>query len=312
MGHEHVTLSGWLAGEGLGPDALSAERVVARFVQGMRPNARPWQTVRTVAPVLDYLRGRGAIPEPVPVPETERTRQLADYRRYLTVVRGLTDGTDQLAPGGLLVVPLRMRGLTRSVTFGHADDTWRSQAMHECGFMPIRGTALCAVAEQNIPLGDTGITIRIDDGQHADAEALRHALSTGPAQSWTGIEITVTGELDFWIAGLDGFFRLLSGGDAVERFGVVPPAFNWGAMGLLDGGSLAYLTRRPGKPGHSELGACGYGPAREQLISTYTDRIREFSHAQPGASGSKSTPSRTPRLRLPSCRSRNATPAWSS
>jgi len=43
--------------------------------------------------VLDYLRRRGAIPEPVPAPETERTRLLADYRRYLTAVRGLSDGT---------------------------------------------------------------------------------------------------------------------------------------------------------------------------------------------------------------------------
>jgi protein-L-isoaspartate(D-aspartate) O-methyltransferase len=186
----------------------------------------------------------------------------------------------QLAPGGLLVAPLRMRGLTRAITFERADGTWRSLAMHECGFMPIRGAG--AVAEQNIPLGDTGITIRIDDGQHADATALRHALSTGPAQAWTGIEVTVTGELDFWLAGQDGFFRLLAGSDAVERSGIVPPAFNWGAMGLLDGGSLAYLTRRPGSPGHSELGACGYGPAREQLISAYTDRIRAFSHARPG------------------------------
>ena len=133
------------------------------------------------------------------------------------------------------------------------------------------------------PLGDTGITIRIDDGQHADAEALRHALSTGPAQAWTGIEVTVTGDLDFWLAGQDGFFRLLAGSDAVERSGIAAPAFNWGAMGLLDGGSLAYLTRRPGSPGNSELGACGYGPAREQLISTYTNRIRAFSHAQPGS-----------------------------
>ena len=187
---------------------------------------------------------------------------------------------DQLAPGGLLVAPLRMRGLTRSVTFERAGGTWRSLAMHECGFMPIRGAG--AVAERNIPLGDTGITIRIDDGQHADAEALRHALSTGPAQAWTGIEVTVTGDLDFWLAGQDGFFRLLAGSDAVERSGIAAPAFNWGAMGLLDGGSLAYLTRRPGSPGNSELGACGYGPAREQLISTYTNRIRAFSHAQPG------------------------------
>lgn len=181
---------------------------------------------------------------------------------------------DQLAPSGLLVVPLRMRGITRSVTFEHAAGIWRSQTMHECGFMPIRGAG--AVAERNISLGDTGITIRIDDGQPTDAAALQHAVSSGPAQIWTGIEVTVTGELDFWLAGLDGFFRLLAGSDAAARSGLEPPAFNWGAMGLLTRDSFAYLTRRPGRPGHSELGVCGYGPWREQLTNTYADRIRAF------------------------------------
>jgi protein-L-isoaspartate(D-aspartate) O-methyltransferase len=188
---------------------------------------------------------------------------------------------DQLAPNGLLVVPLRMRGLTRSVTFERREGSWRSRSLHECGFMPIRGAG--AVAERNIRLGDTGITIRIDDGQPADADALRAALSGGPAQAWTGIEVTVTGELDFWLAGLDGFFRLLAGSDVVQRSGLMPPAFNWGAMGLLTRDSFAYLTRRPGRPGHSELGACGYGPGREQLTGTYADRIRAFSRAQTGS-----------------------------
>jgi protein-L-isoaspartate(D-aspartate) O-methyltransferase len=181
---------------------------------------------------------------------------------------------DQLAPRGLLVVPLRMRGLTRSVTFEHAAGIWCSRAMYECGFMPIRGAG--GVAERNIPLGGTGITFRIDDGQAADATALQKAIATGPTQTWTGVEVTVTGELDFWLAGQDGFFRLLAGADAARRAGLVPPAFNWGAMGLLSSDSFAYLTRRPGRPGHSELGACGYGPAREQLIGTYADRIRAF------------------------------------
>jgi protein-L-isoaspartate(D-aspartate) O-methyltransferase len=188
---------------------------------------------------------------------------------------------DQLAPGGLLVVPLRMRGLTRSVSFERTAGTWRSLSMQECGFMPIRGAG--AVAERNIFLGDTGITIRIDDGQPADATALQRALSSGPAQIWTGVEVTVTGELDFWLAGLDGFFRLLARTDAISHSGLVPPAFNWGAMGLLTRDSFAYLTRRPGQPGHSELGACGYGPGREQLTSSYTDRIRAFNHAQAGS-----------------------------
>lgn len=74
----------------------------------------------------------------------------------------------------------------------------------------------------------------------------------------------------------------MEGSDAIQRSGLVPPAFNWGAMGLLTHDSFAYPTRRPGRPGHSELGACGYGPAREQLISAYTDRIRAFNRAQAG------------------------------
>lgn len=186
----------------------------------------------------------------------------------------------QLAPGGLLVVPLRMRGLTRSVAFEHTADAWRSRSMHECGFMPVRGVG--AVPERNIPLGETGVTIRVDDGQPADAEVLQRALSDGPAQAWTGVEVTVTGELDFWLAELGGLFRLMAGSDAVQRAGIIPPAFNWGAMGLLNHDSFAYLTRRPGRPGHSELGACGYGPRGEQVVSAYADRIRAFSRAQAG------------------------------
>jgi hypothetical protein len=140
--------------------------------------------------------------------------------------------------------------------------------------MPIRGAGAGAVAESNIPLGDTGITIRLDDRRSADTAALQHALSSGPAQTWTGIEVTVTGELDFWLARQDGFFRLLAGSEAIEGSGLVPPAFNWGAMGLLTRDSFAYLTRRPGRPGHSELGACGHGPGRARLISIYADCIR--------------------------------------
>jgi protein-L-isoaspartate(D-aspartate) O-methyltransferase len=130
--------------------------------------------------------------------------------------------------------------------------------MHECGFMPIRGVG--GVPERNISLGDTGITIRVDDGQEADATALQQALGSGPVQTWTGIEVTATGELDFWLAGTHGIFRLLAGPEAVRRSGLVPPAFNWGAIGLLTSDSFVYLTRRPGRPGHRELGACAYGP----------------------------------------------------
>ena len=129
---------------------------------------------------------------------------------------------DQLAPDGLLVAPLRLRGLTRSIAFEHTSGIWRSLSMYECGFMPMRGAG--SVPERNIPLGNSGITIRIDDGQPADATALQQALGSGHAQIWTGIEVTATGELDFWLAGNRGVFRLLAGSEAVTRSGLVPPA----------------------------------------------------------------------------------------
>lgn len=192
---------------------------------------------------------------------------------------------DQLAPDGLLVVPLRMRGITRSITFEHAGDMWRSQAMYECGFMPIRGAG--AVAERNISLGDTGITIRIDDSQPADANAVHHALADGPTRTWTGIEVAVLGDLDFWLAGLEGitFARLLVGADDAGRAGLVPPIYNWGAMVLISAdGSFAYLIERPGeRPDHTELGACGYGPSRELISNIYAERIRAHHRANAGA-----------------------------
>jgi len=46
---------------------------------------------------------------------------------------------EQLAAGGRLVVPLRINGVTRSVTFERSDGFWRSLQMLECGFMPMRG-----------------------------------------------------------------------------------------------------------------------------------------------------------------------------
>lgn len=187
--------------------------------------------------------------------------------------------SDQLAPGGRLVVPLRMRGLTRSIAFERVDGYWRSRSIRECGFIPLRGVG--GVAERNIFLGgERPVTLRIDDGQPADAQAVGRALDHPPVLSWTG----VTGafeHLDFWLATMDGFCRLLVHSDAVDC-GLVAPVYGWGSMGVFDRDTFAYLTRQStnGPNGTKqplfELGVCAYGPGGDKLASRVGDLVRAW------------------------------------
>lgn len=95
--------------------------------------------------------------------------------------------------------------------------------------------------------------------------------------------VSVTGHLDFWLAGMDGFCRLLAGSEAVDR-GLVAPAFGWGSMGVFDQGTFAYLTRSPtGETDGSqwpryELGVCAYGPGSGELANRVADRILAWEH----------------------------------
>ena len=50
---------------------------------------------------------------------------------------------DQLADGGRIVVPLRMRGLTRSVAFERKGGHLASRAYELCGFVPMQGAGEC-------------------------------------------------------------------------------------------------------------------------------------------------------------------------
>lgn len=73
----------------------------------------------------------------------------APYDR-ITVTAGARDVPaawwDQLADGGVLLVPLRMRGLTRSVALQRDGAVLRSRSVQICGFIPMRGAGAVADA----------------------------------------------------------------------------------------------------------------------------------------------------------------------
>ncbi|MGH3997469.1 MAG: methyltransferase, FxLD system [Pseudonocardiaceae bacterium] len=188
---------------------------------------------------------------------------------------------EQLAPGGRIVVPLRIRGLTRLVALERHGASWRSVSVENDGFIPLRGAG--HQPERNIRLDEDGtLILRVDDGQpaDADADALRRALGGTPVQLWTRVMVTSKekgtgfGDLDYFLAAPYGLCRLLT---RSPDHGLVAPALAYGSMTLLDGDTLAYLTKRPeGEASWYELGVCAYGPAGEKLASRAAERIRAW------------------------------------
>jgi protein-L-isoaspartate(D-aspartate) O-methyltransferase len=149
----------------------------------------------------------------------------------------------------------------------------RSRSVEICGFIPMRGAG--AVAEQNVWVGgkDGDLLLRIDDGRPVDADAIGRALDYPERVTWTGVPFAMPEILDFWLARISGFCRVLASSKAVKAGRLRASLFPWGSMGVFDGGTVAYLTARGDLP---ELGVCAYGPDGGGLADMVAERIRQW------------------------------------
>ncbi|HEX2417904.1 MAG TPA: methyltransferase, FxLD system [Micromonosporaceae bacterium] len=188
--------------------------------------------------------------------------------------------TEQLAAGGRLVVPLRMRGLTRSVAFEHDPSGCLAGQEYElCGFVPMQG--LGQFRERVVRLHGDDVTLRVDDGQRVDGEALRRALTQPRAEVWSAVTAGVgqrVDDLQLWLAlGMPTFCVLAARHEAVSR-GVVAHASPLGVPTAVDGDSFAYLAFRPATAERKlfEFGAYGHGPGAVALAERMVDRIQSW------------------------------------
>ena len=86
-------LSGWLAVRGLAVGDLTPE-VVEEFLIARRGRYSNLRSVRALAPLLRYLRGRGAVPAAPVVPPVGAAAVLAErFAAYLSTQRGLAPDT---------------------------------------------------------------------------------------------------------------------------------------------------------------------------------------------------------------------------
>lgn len=96
---------------------------------------------------------------------------------------------DQLAPGGRLLTPLRLRGgVSRSIVFERdADGLWRSVDSEMNTFMPLR-RGIADDPRLLVPLTPDGsVTLVTNGDQHVDADALATALAQPRVEIWTGV-----------------------------------------------------------------------------------------------------------------------------
>lgn len=182
---------------------------------------------------------------------------------------------DQVAPGGRLVVPLRMRGLTRSLELEREADHLVSRSGIICGFVAMQGAG--ANAEQVIPLRGSSVELRLDDGWPGEQlPDLNGVLDTPRAEAWTGV--TIGGmesfeTLQLWLATtFPGFGKLYADDD--QRFVLVDDGTMWFDSAVVDSDSVAYLTTRRVEQGVAEFGAHAFGPSAADLAAAMAKQVR--------------------------------------
>lgn len=194
---------------------------------------------------------------------------------------------DQLKEGGRLVVPLRMRGMTRTVGFVRYGDRLVSDGLELCGFVPMQG-----VGENRVRLAvlhdvvGEQVALRLDGHPEPDTEALTKALSMPRNTRWSGVTLggsESNEHLDLWLTTALDNLPLLAAMPGARDRGLVASVSPLGIPTLVDGGSFAYRTvRATDQEDRYELGAIGHGPRGRQLAGRLVEEIQVWDRAHRG------------------------------
>ncbi|MEV0682188.1 methyltransferase, FxLD system [Actinosynnema sp. NPDC050436] len=190
---------------------------------------------------------------------------------------------EQLVEGGRIVVPLLMRGTTRTVALEKADGLLVDRDHQRAGFVAMQG--LGAHEETFLSLADGDqVGLRVDGPADTDPALLAAALHAPKAEAWSGVEVGGTepfDDLDLYLATRPGRFGLLQALQPAVEAKLVSRWARWGAPTFYSATGFAYrvtrrVTRRVPDTDRAEFGVFAHGPDAAHLADRVVDAIRAW------------------------------------
>ncbi|WP_128803068.1 MULTISPECIES: methyltransferase, FxLD system [unclassified Streptomyces] len=192
----------------------------------------------------------------------------------------------QLAPGGRLVVPQRLKGsVSRSIAYEQRDGRWTSVSSKMNTFMPLR-RGIADDDRRVISLSADGtVRLQAPAGQPIDAEALAGVLDQPRTEEWTGMTVRAM-ESPEWMELFvscslpSGLIRMLFPADAKGTLLTEDPYPS--STAAVDKGAVTYLARRVSEKKTPEggklweFGVIGHGPGSDELAARVADAIRTW------------------------------------
>ncbi|ACU72821.1 protein-L-isoaspartate(D-aspartate)O-methyltransferase [Catenulispora acidiphila DSM 44928] len=192
---------------------------------------------------------------------------------------------DQLAPGGRLVIPVRIRGgVSRAIALQHNGDQWVSVSSEMATFMPLRKGIADDERVITALSDDGGVTLHTYAEQNVDTAAITKALDYPGYEVFSGVKFrkgTTWEWLNLWLtcALPSGISRMPASGPEVES-GKIRPQFPWGSMAAVEADTIAYLSMREGQDESGrfwEAAVIGHGPNAAALAEATGEQIRAWS-----------------------------------
>lgn len=190
--------------------------------------------------------------------------------------------SQQLTDDGVLVVPLRIRGLNRSIALVKDGDRLVSLSHWRAGFVHMQGAD--AHPQRRVPLhgDDVWLWFDEDDAPDVDGEALSAALHQPRVERWSGVTCGGTEPWDglsLWLATRIDRFGMLACARTETARSLVAPVWWAATPALISDDSFAYLTIRESDLDLQlwEYGAYGHGSHADEVAATLVEHIRAWS-----------------------------------